>query len=190
MMYRRCVGALLAAAVVFGALSAGQVGAFGPRRAAYVPYYGYAEPYGAPYLAPGYEYYYNPYIAPFPAYGILPPGYEAIRMAYGEQRTEARRERPPERPAEDLGADLTRFRFQITVPTENAIVLVGGAKTTQTGLKRVYVTPPLVVDKNYVYAVEVQWTDGAGAKQVEKTSFDFLLGDPTKHLHFPLKMTK
>ncbi len=35
-------------------------------------------------------------------------------------------------------ADVTRFRFEITVPTPDAIVLVGGAKTTQTGLQRTY----------------------------------------------------
>ena len=29
-----------------------------------------------------------------------------------------------------------------------------------------------------------------GTSRVEKTSFDFLLGEPTKHLQFPSKMTK
>jgi uncharacterized protein (TIGR03000 family) len=210
MMYRRFLGALLTAAVVFGALSAGQTHADGPRRAAIVPY-GYADPFGAPYLAPAYGYYYNPYsynpygapfeafgyyynpyVAPFPAYGILPPPFATLRMAYGaieRERTEVRRARPPERSAEDLIADVTRFRFEITVPTADAIVLVGGAKTTQTGLQRVYLTPPLVVDRYYTYTVEVQWTEGGVAK-TEKASFDFLLGEPTKKLQFPLKMMK
>jgi uncharacterized protein (TIGR03000 family) len=203
MMYRRSVGLL--AAVLFGALSVGQAGADGPRRAAIVPY-GYAAPFGAPYgyfynpysynpygaPFPANGYYYNPYVAPFPAYGILPPPFATLRMVYGDserERTEVRRARPPEKSAEDLSADVTRFRFEITVPTPDAIVLVGGAKTTQTGLQRVYLTPPLVVDRYYTYTVEVQWTEG-GAPKTEKTSFDFLLGEPTKHLRFPLKMTK
>src|SRR5947208_567308 len=84
-MNRRTVGTLLTAVVVFGALGAGDAGAFGPRRAAIVPYYGYAGPLGAPYLAPAYGYYYNPYVAPFPAYGIMPPPFATIRMVYGDE---------------------------------------------------------------------------------------------------------
>ncbi len=213
MMYRRCVGTLLAAAAVFGALSAGQARAGEPRRAEIEPYeYGYAAPLGTPYVSPGYGYYYNPYsynpygmpfppngyyynpyVAPFPAYAILPPPFATLRMAYGgdleRDRPKMRRPPVPERSAGELLADLTRYRFEITVPTADAVVLVGGAKTTQTGLKRVYLTPPLVADRNYVYTVEVQWTEG-GVSKTEKASFDFLLGDRTKHLLFPLKITK
>jgi uncharacterized protein (TIGR03000 family) len=71
-----------------------------------------------------------------------------------------------------------------------APTLVEGVKTKQQGLHRVYMSPPLIVDKDYTYTVEVQWMDDTGTKRTEKTSFDFLLGEPTKHLQFPLKMTK
>ncbi len=206
MMYRRCVRALLLAAVVVGALGAQAFA--GGRRAAIVPFYGYAEPA----FGYGYGYYYNPYVAPFPAYGILPPPYSTIRMYYGDdnrtpgiagtttnQLDYVPRMRASEFPAvpfqkppvEAAPVDLKqRFQFEITVPTADAVVLVEGAKTTQTGLHRVYMTPPLVADKHYAYTVEVQWTDEAGARRTEKTSFDFLLGESTKRLHFPLKMTK
>ena len=43
-------------------------------------------------------------------------------------------------PAEQQ-ADLTRARFEITVPTADAIVLFDGVKMTQTGLRRVFMTP-------------------------------------------------
>jgi uncharacterized protein (TIGR03000 family) len=192
-MVYRCVGALLAAAVLLAAQSAVQA-QVGAHRVVIVPNYGYMGPYGSPYQAPTYGwYYYNPYVAPYPAYGILPPPFATLRMAGGDfdgARFDAQRTRAPERSAEELVADVTRFRFEITVPTPDAVVLVGGAKTKQQGLHRVYTTPPLIVDKHYTYSVEVQWTDDAGSKRTEKTSFDFLLGEPTRHLYFPLKMTK
>ncbi len=189
MTYRRCVGALLAAAVLLAAPSAVPAGEFAPRA-----YHGYSVPSGAPYQTPAYGwYYYNPYVAPYPAYGILPPPFATLGMLdgnLGRARNQVQRERPPEKSADELVADVTRFRFEITVPTADAVVLVGGAKTTQQGLHRVYATPPLVVDKHYTYTVEVQWVDDSGSKRTEKTSFDFLLGEPARQLYFPLKMKK
>ncbi len=189
MSYRRCVGALLAAVGLLAAPSAVQAGEPVSRQGPIVPYVGQVNPYGVPY---GW-YYYNPYVAPLPAYGILPPPLATLGMVqgnFGPARYELRRDRPPEKAAAELVADVTRFRFEVTVPTANAVVLIGGAKTNQQGLHRVYLTPPLIVDKHYTYTVEVQWTDDGGSRRTEKMSFDFLLGEPARQLYFPLKMTK
>lgn len=192
MIYRRCVWTLLAAAGVF-ALLASRAAADGPGYPYWVPsYYGqYPVPSWVPSPAYGW-YYYNPYVAPYPAYGILPPPLATLQIVQRNMDRQAglRRAAPPRESADELVADVSRFRFEVTVPTPDAIVLVNGSKTTQTGLQRSYVTPPLVVDKYYTYSVEVQWTDETGSKHVQKTSFDFLLGEPTKHLRFPLQMTK
>lgn len=200
MIYRRCVWALLAAAGVFAAPAAAQQGGpdlrgpdlHGPMVAPY-----YSGPYPVPHWVPTPTYgwqYYNPYVEPLPGYGILPPPLATLQMI--ERRFERGPLPPPPRvrapleSAQDLVADVTRFRFEVTVPTADAVVLVNGAKTTQQGLQRMYVTPPLVVDKYYTYTVEAQWTDQAGVRRTEKTSFDFLLGEPTRRIEFPLKMQK
>jgi uncharacterized protein (TIGR03000 family) len=199
---RRCIGALLAAAVLLAAQSAVQaqsrtrVGVIVPVN---VPYgrgpYGYRAPYQA-YQAPSYGWYqsYSYYSSvTFFAYSISPVSFASPRLVGGDiDRADYQTPRghPPEKSAEELVAEVTRCRFEITVPTPDAIVLIGGAKTSQQGLHRIYVTPPLIVDKQYTYSVEVQWTDESGSKRSEKKSFDFGLGQPSRHLHFPLVTTK
>src|SRR5437879_3011754 len=88
MITRRCVLALLAAAVVLASLGISQAEAF-PRRVFVAPSAGmYYYP-----LDPYYSYYYNPYVLPLPYYGILPPPLAAQNMlyrydaGYGVQRT-------------------------------------------------------------------------------------------------------
>ena len=72
MKFRRFALALLAAAVLLGSLGVSNVSAWGPRR-------GYVGPGYYPYPVAGYGWggpaypLYNPYVAPYPAYGILPP---------------------------------------------------------------------------------------------------------------------
>lgn len=193
MQYRRCVWALLAAGLVFAVRAAPSAGQPAPRRAAIMAYYTPYYPYAARYGVPAYSwYYYQPPVEPFPAYGIsLPPfGFPMVQGNIDRPRTMAWREPSPAESAEALVAEVTRFRFEVTVPTPDATVLVEGVKTKQQGLHRVYMSPPLIVDQDYTYTVEVQWTDDTGTKRAEKTSFDFLLGQPTKHLQFPLKITK
>ena len=178
-MNRRRFATLFAAAAVFACCGAN---AFAQTVA--VP------PYSDPaYLLPGY-YYCNPYIAPFPGYGILPPPFATMQMLYGHD-WENRKPAPAARTTRQVNyqaptpVEVDRFRFEIAVPTENAVVLLNGVLTKQKGLNRVYVTPPLVADKRYTYTVEVQWMDGS--TRTEKMSFDFLLGESTRRLQFPLK---
>jgi uncharacterized protein (TIGR03000 family) len=209
-MYLRRSAALLLSAIVVGALGGGEAQA--QTSAPTAP----ALPYSA-YCPPGFIG--NPYIAPYPGYGIMPLPFATYRSLYGEDLYSSKNATPPgtlptfqmdylprvrgglypavpyekapdTRPPGGAKDDVTRFRFEVTVPTADAVVLLNGAKTTQTGLRRTYVTPPLVADKHYVYTVEVQWTDDAGSRRTEKTSFDFLLGEPSKHLQFPLKSGK
>src|ERR1700688_4093235 len=82
MKFRRFALALLAAAVLLGSLGVSNVSAWGPRR-------GYVGPGYYPYPVAGYGWggpaypLYNPYVAPYPAYGILPPPFATYNMLYG-----------------------------------------------------------------------------------------------------------
>jgi uncharacterized protein (TIGR03000 family) len=50
-------------------------------------------------------------------------------------------------------------RFDLTVP-EGAEVWFDGAKTTQTGSLRRFVTPPLTAGRKHTYEVRVAWKTG------------------------------
>lgn len=170
-------------------------------------YSGQASPAPAyPHMAPvpAYPPPIHPYTAPLPGYGILPPPLATYQMIYGfdpyaggrqtnayanatDQLDYTPRKRPELYPAIPFGkgpaseVDVRRARFEIAVPTPNAIVLFDGAKTKQTGLNRVFVTPPLVEDKLYSSTIEVEWTDEAGTKLRRKKTFDFVAGERLEH---------
>jgi uncharacterized protein (TIGR03000 family) len=204
MKIRQCVCAAILAAGFLGILAVSDVSAFGRRRSAYysapVGEY-YAEPY---YAVPAYPY--SPYVMPLPAYGILPPplatyemlynrGYladpQGTRVADGAVRDPSEappRKRPSVYPAVPFGAspevqlsDLRRVRYEITVPFENAIVLLDGVKTKQTGLKRVFVTPPLDEEKQYTVTITVQWADESGETRIRRKDFTVVAGETVRH---------
>jgi len=187
---------MLAAIALFGVLGVSELGAFGPRRAAVIPapYYPYPYAYSAPF--------YNPYVAPLPAYGVIPlplttyqnfygydPYFGARRPAegpVGDPLDYVPRKRPTAYPAVPFGGppeqtDIRRARFEITVPFADAVVLFDGSKTTQTGLSRVYVTPALTEDKLYSATIEVSWKAEDGATIRQKKSFDFVAGETLRH---------
>ena len=83
---------MLAAAVVLAGLGARQAAAQSPHPDGFADPLAGAYPRAVdyyPYMA-GVDYYYNPYVAPYPAYGILPPPPLAtVRIVYGKKRANA-----------------------------------------------------------------------------------------------------
>jgi uncharacterized protein (TIGR03000 family) len=179
-------------------------------------YYGNNNMFWGPYQYPAYGWYYNPYMGAFPGYNIMPPPFATYRMVYGydmydpnpyghdyqNRRSDAVQLNyiPQKRDSLYPAVPFPRnevatiqnpnvFTFDVTVPTANAVVKVGGVETKQSGLLRTFQTPSLVVDKRYTYTVEASWTDANGP-QTQKTSFDFLLGEPRRHIVFPLPTPK
>src|SRR5687768_9409713 len=75
MKHQRCLCAMVAAFVCCVMLTASNADAFGYRGWGGVP-----SPY---YYDYGYRYHYNPYIAPMPYYGILPPPFATYQNLYG-----------------------------------------------------------------------------------------------------------
>jgi uncharacterized protein (TIGR03000 family) len=209
MMLRQCLWAVLAFAVSLLAVS--DSSAWGRRGPAviespdyfYPPFAGNAYPmtYGFPYNTPYGFPYTIPYVAPYPYYGILPPPFATMQRYYDNdpRRTAAEfnqgdrldyepRKRATDYPAVPFGrspeekqADTTRARFEINVPTADAIVLFDGVKMTQTGLRRVLVTPPLVDGKIYSATIECSWKDEAGTTIRRKKAFDFVIGQQISH---------
>jgi uncharacterized protein (TIGR03000 family) len=209
MMSRRCFWALLAVSVSLFAVS--DLFAWGRRGPAviqspdyyYPPFYGNAYPmtYGFPYNTPYGVPDAIPYVAPYPYYGVLPPAFAAMQRYYGYNSGQATgidsrvgtldyepRRRSTQYPAVPFGAstedrqtDLTRARFEINVPVADAVVLFDGVKMTQTGLQRIFLTPPLVEGKIYSATFEVQWTAEDGARLTRKKSFDFVIGERLAH---------
>jgi uncharacterized protein (TIGR03000 family) len=193
MKLHRYFGAMLAALVLMGTMSSGaqaQVRLF---------YYSPPGPFirSAPFgfNTPWYNYSYNPYVAPYPAYGILPSPIllgawqYSGNQVYNQRTTEdygnprMRTSLYPAVPFESGPAvtDVRRVRFEITVPRENALVLIDGAATKQTGLTRVYMTPPMNEDRLYTSNIEVRWTDEAGKTQSIQRNFEFVAGETIRH---------
>lgn len=161
-------------------------------------------PYVAPF--PWHPLVSNPYAAPFPWYTILPPvspyvfpgtaggwshDWDLNRRAsaedYGYRLDYTPRKRPAPDPTVlrpknvDTRPDPRRARFEITVPSADAVILFDGVKTRQTGLERVFVTPPLDEDRIYSSTIEIQWTDSAGRNRSEKKSFEVYQGDKVRY---------
>jgi uncharacterized protein (TIGR03000 family) len=146
---------------------------------------------------------YNPYIAPYPAFGILPPPFMTERSwnrtaytgktaeDYGYSRDSvdpSPRQRPTLYPAipfkeaeEKRLVDAMRVKFFITVPEENAVVLMDGAKTKQTGKEREFVTPPIAADKLFSSTIEVHWVDERGQKKSRIETFEFIAGESVRY---------
>lgn len=200
MKLQRSVGALLLAAGLVGFFCVSDAEGF-PRRRVYVS----PGPAVTNYAIPVYPYV-SPYVAPLPAYGILPPPLATYHMLYGSgylgdsparivPETGVRdpyeappRKRPSVYPAvpfgevvEARGADLRRVRYEITVPFEHCTVLIDGVKTSQTGLRRVFVTPPLEEDKQYQVTITVQWTDDGGETRIRRKDFTVVAGETVKY---------
>jgi len=200
MKVRQCTWAFVLAGIFLSSFSISEVRAQRRVFVATVP--------GTVYFPPGpvypYYYYYS-YVMPLPAYGILPPPLATMNMLsrsdagyYGWQRTaedygyqldalaRKRASLYPAVPFENLPevrlADLRRVRFEITVPYADAVVYFDGAKTKQTGLRRIFVTPPMQEDKEYTATIKVQWTkeDGTLSAPRQKT-FTVVAGETMQY---------
>jgi uncharacterized protein (TIGR03000 family) len=204
MRYERFVWSLLAAVVLwssfatpkacaqrFYVLPSYSTGPFigGPLTQPYTPYTSYYYTYPA---APSYM----PYVAPYPAYGVLPPPfvtahyYEAREQAtgktaedYGYRLDSQPRMRsslypavPNEKATQDRLTDLRRVRYEIEVPYADAVVYIDGAKTKQKGLKRVYVTPPMSEDRYYTATIKAEWVDQFQKTRQREHTFEFVAG--------------
>jgi uncharacterized protein (TIGR03000 family) len=152
-----------------------------------------------------YSYSSNPYVAPYPAYGILPGpimlgawqfsgdtsytgrtaqdyGYTQDHFATPPRKRESMYPAVPfEKAPGDRLADIRRVRFEIHVPYENAIVRIDGAETKQTGLNRVYLTPPMDEDRLFTSEFEVRWTDEQGKAHSQRKTFEFVAGETIRH---------
>ena len=210
MRHQRFIWSLLAAAVLWSSLAAPKAvrlsgswcflhypsgGPFmgGPLMQPYSPYTNYYYTYPTD----------MPYVAPYPAYGILPPPfvtahyYESRKIQYSSGKT-----------AEDYGYRIDgqprlrearyirrcrssrrrgsgwpicgRVRYEIEVPFANAVVYIDGAKTKQTGLKRVYVTPPMQEDRYYTATIKVEWVDQFQKTRQREQSFNFVAGQTVR----------
>ena len=191
MKTQRCVWALLAAAGLVGTLAVSEANAWGRRG-----YYGAPSPY---YVYPSWGYDYNPYVLPLPAYGILPPGYydrdvSGFRTAADYGYTHDPSATPAKKraalypavpyeptPAERL-ADLRRVRFEITVPHADALVTFNGLETKQTGLSRVFVTPPMMEGKEYTVTIDARWKKQDGTLSAPRPrTFTVVGGQTVQH---------
>ncbi|MBM3997088.1 MAG: TIGR03000 domain-containing protein [Planctomycetes bacterium] len=197
MMHRRLVFAILATGIVCGALSMPQAQAF-PRRAIVMSGPGITYYYPGATYYPGVwnSYYYNPYVLPAPYYGILPPAFATqdgsmFRTAQEpyDPTIPTPRKRPGLYPAvpyekspEERLADLRRVRFEITVPYADAVVTFNGNAKKQTGLTRIFATPPLKEGEEYTITVNARWRkqDGAMSAPREK-AFKVRAGDSVQH---------
>jgi len=219
MNFRRSLWALLAAAAVMTALDFNATPAQAQTRVVVVPNGGFYYSPGGPFLyTPGMQYsnwgsypgmmyspyYYSSYVAPYPAYNILPPPFMTYNASssepnnpYGSQKTaedygytleqQPRKRKSlspaipfqPEAEKTDPLAEAKRAKIEVTVPNADARVYMDGAPTRQGGINRVYYTPPLE-DKSYKMTVKVEWTDQAGMHTKEKT-FDLIQGE---HIQF------
>jgi len=187
---------MLVAAMVLGSVGRPTANAGGRRV--------FAAPSVAYYTPPptwGYGVYYPMYVAPLPGYGILPPpftmmnqygyaydlqglGFPRTAEDYGytpRKRTSLYPAIPFEKSAEERLTELRRVRYEITVPFENAVVLFDGVKTKQTGLTRVFVTPPMQEDKEYTSTITVEWTEKDGTPRMRTRTFTVHSGDTVRH---------
>jgi uncharacterized protein (TIGR03000 family) len=74
--------------------------------------------------------------------------------------------RPPSAPSAASDAAGTSVRINVRVPAD-AEVWVEGAKTSQTGPRRTFVSPPLDPDETYTYSVRARWRGAEG--EVDRT---------------------
>jgi uncharacterized protein (TIGR03000 family) len=136
----------------------------------YAPYYG-TTAYGYNYVAPTTTYsgYYSPTLWAYsPNYG-RPPGSSSAASGvapagYVSYYPPAYATGPAAATAPDTNELLAWV--EVTVPA-GAELWFDGQRTTKTGERRVFRTPPLEKGHNYYYDVKARWTEGG--KPVEKT---------------------
>lgn len=135
----------------------------------------YGSYYPPNYYAPGYngiyDYYYPSYVAPYVFgygndYGFdsppMPPAYDPRLPPEDSPRMP-----PADEGAAPRGQGLT-VRVVVRVPAD-AEIWFEGAKTSQTGPVRRFVSPPLKPDKEYVYEVRARWQeDGRSVEQTRR----------------------
>jgi len=147
-------------------------GYYGPGFGLYIgPGYGYR--YYGGYGNPSYGgYYYNQpsdtYAEPSynyvqPSYGYVPPSNPTPSSSYPPEATSGTGL------AEEQ--DPNAAMFEVRVP-ENAQLWFAGAKTSQTGPVRHFVSPSLQPGRTFTYEIRARWTDASGrlvvrTKQVE-----------------------
>jgi uncharacterized protein (TIGR03000 family) len=118
------------------------------------------------YIGPGYRYgypYYGGYYYNQPSYSYVEPAYNYVQPSYGYVQ--------PSIPTPADDQDPNAAMLEVRVP-ENAQLWFAGAKTSQTGAVRHFVSPSLPAGRTFTYEVRARWTDASGSsvdrtKQVE-----------------------
>jgi uncharacterized protein (TIGR03000 family) len=138
----------------YGGYGRGYYGSgFGP----YIgPRYGYGYPYygGSYYNQPSYSY----------------PSYNYVQPSYGYVEPSIPTPYPPAAPpsaglSEDQ--DPNAAMLEVRVP-ENAQLWFAGARTSQTGPVRHFVSPSLPPGRTFTYEIRARWTDASG-RSVDRT---------------------
>jgi len=121
-------------------------------------YYGY----GRGYYGPGYRYgypYYEGYYYSQPSYSYAEPSYNYVQPSYGYVQ--------PSIPTPAEEQDSNAAMLEVRVP-ENAQLWFAGAKTSQTGAVRHFVSPSLPAGRTFTYEIRARWTDASGSS-VDRT---------------------
>ena len=157
-------------------------GMYGPAYGG-IPYGGYNSPYGGyGYLAPGAGYPAGGYGYPAMPYGngssspyATPPSrtesnYPPAQPSTPQQAAPQRELPPPTRKPQQEEAPLkdNAARLTIIVP-EGTELWFNGMKTTQTGTRREFDTPPLTPGEDFQYTIKARWTEGGKPVEVTRT---------------------
>ena len=133
------------------------------------PYGGYGYPYG------GYGYPYAGYRSPYGGYGYpnpygantgVPPRYyptyagTARQPYYPNPQPVVVYQACASRQPQVVASENQPVVLNVRVPTADAEVWVEGDKTTQKGLTRSYVSPPVVAGYLYSYKIKARWVEG------------------------------
>jgi uncharacterized protein (TIGR03000 family) len=142
--------------------------------------YGYGWGWGYPYYAYpyGYGYGYPVYVdtgIPGPL-AAAPPGTAAVQQA-----AHTAPGAPPDGPVRLTDSDVL---LSIRVPSE-AVVEINGAKTTQSGPRREFVSSGLSPGRTYTFSLTAHWT-GANGKPVERRRRIAVQGGERRNVDFTI----
>ncbi|HEY7159215.1 MAG TPA: TIGR03000 domain-containing protein [Gemmataceae bacterium] len=133
--------------------------------------YGYAAP-GVAYPSGGYGYPAKPYSNGSPNPYATPPSraesnYPPAQQSAPEQPVPQRELPPPTRNPQQEQAPVkdNTARLTIIVP-EGAELWFNGTKTSQTGTRREFDTPPLTPGQDFKYTIKSRWTEGGKPMEV------------------------
>ncbi len=192
MKLQRYVLALVLMTLVMGWLATTEASAYARRIYAPVPgmaYYPAAPVYGYGFY-PAYPYAnygYGSAFGVYPSYGAdyyypktVPDDFQL--GADARKRASLYPATPNEPRPSAPATDMRRVMFEISVPHADAIVTFDGVQTKQTGLNRVFMTPPMEEGKEYSITIDARWpTDGGVLSKSRPRTFTVMPGQTVQH---------